>query len=71
MGLYFVSNQSISHNKFLRLITNSYHYVTNQELHDDLEIKWVYEVIQDFATKHERRLLRHPNVEAIQIRDNL
>lgn len=67
------SNQAIiqrSQNYCLRLITNAYRYVTNQELHDDLEIKYVSEVIQEFATKHEKRLLRHPNIEAIQLLDN-
>ena len=45
-------------------------YGTNDELHDDLAIKRVNEVIQDYAAKHKRRLLRHTNVEAIQLLDN-
>ena len=52
------------------MITDAYRYVTNDELHDDLAIKRVDEVIQDYATKHEKRLLRHTNVEAIQLLDN-
>lgn len=56
-------------NKFLRLIANAYRYVTNEELHRELNIKWVIEVIQQYAVKHEKRLLNHPNVEAIQLLD--
>jgi len=56
-------------NQFLRAITNAYRYVTNEELHDDLNIKWVDEVIQEFAIKHERRLHQHTNIEAIQLLD--
>ena len=57
-------------NKCLQMITDAYRYVTNDELHDDLAIKRVDEVIQDYAAKHERELLRHTNVEAIQLLDN-
>lgn len=56
-------------NKFLRMITNAYRYVPNQEIHDDLDIKCIDEVIQEFAVKHEKRLLNHTNVEAIQLLD--
>lgn len=56
-------------NKFLRAITNAYRYVTNEEIHDDLNVKWIDEVIQEFAIKHERRLLQHTNTEAIQLLD--
>ena len=34
-------------NKCFRIITDAYRYVTNDELHNDLAIKWVDEVIQD------------------------
>jgi hypothetical protein len=54
-----------SQNKFLCTITNAYHYVSNKELHRDLNIKWIEEVIQEHANKHEKRLLVHTNVEAI------
>lgn len=67
------SNQLIiqrSQNKCLRLITNAYRYVTNEELHNDLSIKWVHEVTQEYARNHERRLSRHTNVEVIQLLDN-
>ena len=53
-------------NKCLRMITDAYRYVTNDELHNDLAIKWVDEVIQNCATEHER-LLRHTNVGAIRL----
>lgn len=58
-----------SQNKSLRKITNAYRYVTNREIHDDLEIKWIEDVIRECANKHERRLLAHTNVEAIQLLD--
>lgn len=66
------SNRDIiqrSQNKFLRMITNAYRYVTNLELHSDLEIGWINDVIREYATKHEKRLLNHTNVEAIQLLD--
>ena len=53
-----------SQNKFLRMITNACRYVTNKELHNDLEIPTVEEVIREYANKHEKRLLNHINVEA-------
>lgn len=56
-------------NTFLRMITDAYRYVTNEE-HNDLDIKWVNEVIQDYAVKREKRLLRHINVEVIQLLGN-
>lgn len=66
------SNRDIiqrSQNKFLRMITNAYRYVSNVEIHNDLDIRWVNEVIQEHAIKHEKRLLNHTNVEAIQLLD--
>jgi hypothetical protein len=30
-----------SQNKFLRMITNTYRYVTNMRIHTDLEIPWI------------------------------
>lgn len=58
-----------SQNKFLRMVTNAYRYVTNREIHNDLEIKWIDDVIRECAIKHEKRLLTHTNVEAIQLLD--
>lgn len=66
------SNRNViqrSQNNFLRTITDAYRYVTNQDLHNDLAIKWINEVIQEYATKHEKRLLNHTNIEAIQLLD--
>ena len=56
-------------NIFLRMITKAYRFVTNEELHKDLQIKWVEEAIRENAIKHEKRLLTHSNVEAIQLLD--
>lgn len=58
-----------SQNNFLRMITNAYRYVTNKEIHNDLKIKWVAEVIRENAIRHEKRLLNHTNVEAILLLD--
>ncbi len=38
-----------SQNNFLRMITNAYRYVTNKDIHNDLEIEWVSEVIRENA----------------------
>lgn len=58
-----------SQNKFLRMITNAYRYVTNREIHNDLKIEWVNEVIRENAIKYEKRLHNHTNIEAIQLLD--
>lgn len=52
------------------MITNAYRYVTNEELHNDLAIKLIEDVIQEAAQKHDKKLLCHSNVEAIQLLDN-
>ena len=51
------------------MITNAYRFVNNEEIHKDLKIKKVEEIIHEFAIKHEMRLLAHPNVEATQLLD--
>jgi len=56
-------------NNFLRMITKAYRFVTNKEIHNDLKIQLVTEVIRENAIKHENRLLNHTNVEAIQLLD--
>jgi len=64
------SNRDIiqrTQNKVLRIITNAYRFVTNEEIHKDLKIKKVEEITREFALKHEMRLLAHPNVEATQL----
>lgn len=49
------------------IITNAYRYVTTKELRNGVVIKCIHEVSQEYSTNHEGRLLRHKNVEAIQL----
>jgi hypothetical protein len=56
-------------NLILRAITNARQYVRNSELHSDLQIQWVRDVIRDFAIAHEERLHAHVNSEVIQLLD--
>jgi hypothetical protein len=67
------SNTAIIHtfqNKVLRNIVDAPWYVKNADLHRDLKMEMVTAEIRRFARKHEERLLRHDNVEAIQLLDN-
>ena len=57
-------------NKVLRAIVNAPWYIRNADLHRDLKMEMVTAEIQRFARKHEERLHRHDNVEAIQLLDN-
>ena len=57
-------------NKVLRNIVNAPWYVRNTDLHRDLKMEMVTAEIRRFARKHEKRLLYHDNVEAIQLLDN-
>jgi hypothetical protein len=57
-------------NKVLRSIVNAPWYFRNSDLHKDLEIDTVSQTIAKFAKGHEKRLLDHVNVEAIQLLDN-
>jgi hypothetical protein len=57
-------------NKILRNIVGAPWHVWNADLHCDLHIEIVSAEIRQFARKHEERLLRHDNVEAIQLLDN-
>jgi hypothetical protein len=56
-------------NKVLRNIVNAPWYITNNDLHKDLEVEVVSTEIQRSAQKHEERLHRHENTEAIQLLD--
>ncbi|CAG7733752.1 unnamed protein product, partial [Allacma fusca] len=56
-------------NKTLRTITGARWFQTNEALHKDLKIKWVDEVVREYATKHEKRLHGHINPEAFQLID--
>ena len=58
-----------SQNKLLRCITNAPWYTTNEILHRDLHVKWVNEVIKDFAKKYEKRLHYHENHLALELLD--
>ena len=42
-------------------------YIRDNDLHRDLQVNVVSSEIQRFAQKHEGRLHRHENAEAIQI----
>ena len=54
-------------NVILRTLVNACQYSCNDDIHKDLNVKTVNEVIKDLAAKHERRLHRHPNDEALQL----
>lgn len=72
-GCTHKSNRDIiqrSQNKFLRMVTNAYRFVTNKEIHNDLEIQLIDDVIRECAIKHEKRLLTHTNLEAVQLLDS-
>jgi len=51
------------------MATNAYIYVSNEELHRELGVNWVNQVIQEYAEKHEKRLVQHSNAEASQLLD--
>lgn len=57
-------------NKVLRNMVNAPWYVRNSDIHRDLGIPYVTSEIQRFAGKHEARLHKHVNLEAIQLLDN-
>lgn len=57
-------------NKVLRSIVNAPWYIRNDDLHRDLKIETVSEVVKNFATKHEQRLHKHMNPEALRLLDN-
>jgi hypothetical protein len=57
-------------NKLLRNIVDAPWYVRNADLHRDLHMEMVTVEIGRFARKHEGRLLRQDNVEAIHLLDS-
>lgn len=72
-GCAKTSNQLIIQrvqNKCLRQIVGSYRYTPNEDIHSDLKIQTIRGVASTQAARHERRLLNHPNIEAIQLLDN-
>ncbi len=59
-----------SQSKFLRVLVDAYRYTRNEEIHRDLDIPWVDEVIRVFAQHYEERLHLHINVLALEMLDN-
>jgi hypothetical protein len=47
--------------KILRMITNAPWYVTNQTLHDDLNVPFIKDVIQEKSINHHDILGNHSN----------
>jgi hypothetical protein len=45
-------------------------YIRNDNLHKDLDVATVDSVIKEYAQRHEQRLHRHINVEALQLLHN-
>jgi uncharacterized protein YeeX (DUF496 family) len=56
-------------NKVLKCIINAPWYVRNSDLHRDLGIETVTDIIAKFASCHEKRLQDHINVEASRLLD--
>ena len=54
-------------NKVLRNIVNAPWYIRNSDLHRDLNIPLVKDVIRKYAQKHRERLSQHVNAEASQL----
>jgi hypothetical protein len=50
-----------SQSKILRMITNAPWYVTNQTLHEDLNVPYITEVIQERSIKHHDKIKIHSN----------
>lgn len=54
-------------NKVLRNIVNAPWYVRNENIHKDLRMDTVMEVIKTVATKHDQRLHNHVNISVLQM----
>lgn len=57
-------------NKVLRGIVNAPWYVRNSDIHRDLKVDEVTDVIYNFAIKHQDRLHGHENIYMTQLLDN-
>jgi len=57
-------------NKVLRTIANAPWYIRNSDLHRDLGVPLVEDIIKQIATKHKNRLMQHENPEALKLLDN-
>jgi hypothetical protein len=51
-------------NKVLKCTVNASWYIRNSDLHRDLRIKMVTDIISEFANTHENRLQNHINIKA-------
>lgn len=63
-GCASISNINIiqrSQSKILRMLVDAPWYVTNQTLHEDLNIPYVKDVIKDKSVKHHDKLVNHTN----------
>lgn len=56
--------------KTLRNLINAPWYVTNIQIHEDLQIKTVKEEINNYSEKYISKLEYHPNHTAVQLLDN-
>jgi uncharacterized protein YeeX (DUF496 family) len=54
-------------NKVLKCIINAPRYVQNSDLHRDLRIETVTDIVAKFANSHEKRLQDHINIEASRL----
>jgi uncharacterized protein YeeX (DUF496 family) len=54
-------------NKVLKCIVNTPWYIRNSDLHCDLGIETVTDIIAKFATSHKKRLQDHINIEASRL----
>jgi hypothetical protein len=54
-------------NRVLRGIVDVPWYIRKDNLHKDLDVATVDSVIKQYAQRHEQRLRRHINVEALQL----
>jgi hypothetical protein len=50
----------------LKCIVNAPWYVRNSELHRDLRIETVTDIMAKFTNSHEKRLKDHINIKALQ-----
>lgn len=52
-------------NKVLRSITDAPWYIRNDNLHKDLKVEYVSEIISKYAVNHDRRIQTHVNPEML------
>jgi hypothetical protein len=56
-----ISIMQRNQSKILRMITNAPWYVPNQTLHEDLNVPYITEVIQERSNKHHDKIKIHSN----------